>query len=260
MCGRFTDASHSAGNGRAIVAACAPRASGSEGWLGGSASIQPVEVRCDTATTPDRARLEMWLMPWNGSQGCSGFASAMAEIDTAQKASSASEIFRLTRNGSVRQSTHSAGTATSAASSSGIFRRGNTDSRKEKVSRSMIRKSRKVSESCRMSNLKREHRISTTVSISESAAAMPGRGSNSSTRQLANSQASSDSVIAKGPYSVESSAVERRQMQRGDQPMPIACRQLQTRPAAFPLQLCRSAMTFAVAKGSSQSPLRSAGD
>ena len=96
--------------------------------------------------------------------------------------------------------------AASAASSSGTFRRGNTDSRKENVSRSMIRKSRKVSESCRMSNLKREHRISTTVIISESAAAMPGRGRKSSTRQLANSQASSDSVIAKGPYSVESSA------------------------------------------------------
>jgi hypothetical protein len=121
-------------------------------------------------------------------------------------ASSASETLRLTRNGSLRQISHSAGPAASAASSSGIFSRGNTESRNEKVSRSMIRKSRKVIESCRMSNLKREQTISTTVSISDSAAAMPGRGNNTSTRQLANSQASSDSVIANGPYSVESSA------------------------------------------------------
>ena len=206
MCGRLTEVSQSADGGNAGAEACAPRASGSEGCDGGSASIHPVEVRRDTATTPDRDRLEMWLTPWNGSQGCSGTAIAIAEIATAAKASSASEILRLTRNGSVRQISHSTGPAAIAESSSGSFSRGKTDSRKENVSRSMIRKSRKVIESCKMSNLKREHAINVTVAISDNAAAMPGRGSNSSTRQLANSQASSDSVIANGPYSVLRSA------------------------------------------------------
>jgi hypothetical protein len=70
----------------------------------------------------------------------------------------------------------------------------------------MIKRSRKVIDSCRMSNLKRENAIRITVAISDSAAAMPGRGRKTRIRQLANSQASSDSVIANGPYSVVSSA------------------------------------------------------
>src|SRR5262245_49021202 len=205
-CGRVTDASQSAGGARDDLEACAPRASGSEGCAGGSASIHPVDVRRDTATTPDRERLEMWLTPWNGSQGCSGTAIAMAEIATAAKASSASDTFRLTRNGSVHQISQSTGTAAMAASSSGSFNLGKTESRKEKVSRSMIRKSRKVIESCNMSNLKRDNAISTTVAISASAAAIPGRGRNTNIRQLAISHASSDSVTAKAPYSVVKSA------------------------------------------------------
>src|SRR4051812_21395129 len=81
MCGRLMVVSQSAeGRSAVVVEACAPRASGSGGCAGGSASIQPVEERRDTETTPERARLEMWLTPWNGSQGCSGFAIAMAEI------------------------------------------------------------------------------------------------------------------------------------------------------------------------------------
>jgi hypothetical protein len=59
MCGRLTDMSHSAGGGNGGADACAPRASGSEGCAGGSASIHPVEVRRDIAITPDRERLEM---------------------------------------------------------------------------------------------------------------------------------------------------------------------------------------------------------
>ena len=60
MCGRFTEASQSPGSGSmAGAAAWAPRASGSDGCAGGSASIQPVELNRDTATTPERARLEM---------------------------------------------------------------------------------------------------------------------------------------------------------------------------------------------------------
>ena len=146
------------------------------------------------------------MTPWNGSQACSGTAIAIAEIETVANASNTSEIFRLTRNGSVRQTSHSTGTAAIAASSSGSFSRGKTENRNENVSRSMIRKSRKVSVSCRMSYLKRENAISTTVAISDNAAAMPGRGRTNSTRQLANSQASSDNVIANGPYSVVKSA------------------------------------------------------
>jgi hypothetical protein len=186
--------------------ACAPRASGSAGCEGGSASIHPVELNRDTATTPERARLEIWLTPWNGSQGCSGTAIAMPEIATVAAASSASDTLRLMRNGSVRQISHSTGTAAIAAHSSGSFSRGKTESRNENVSRSMISRSRKVIESCRMSNLKCENAISTTVAIRDSAAAMPGRGRKTRIRQLANSQASSDSVIAKGPYSVVKSA------------------------------------------------------
>src|SRR5262245_37917153 len=139
MCGRLTFVSHSAGGGSTTgAAACAPRASGSEGCDSGSASIQPVEERRDTATTPERARLETWLTPWNGSQGCSGTAIAMAEIATVANASSASETLRLTRNGSVRQISQSTGAAARAASSNGSFNLGKTESRNEKVSRSMI--------------------------------------------------------------------------------------------------------------------------
>src|SRR5262245_29689035 len=151
-CGCLTDASQSAGGERDDVEACAPRASGSEGCAGGSASIHPVDVRRDTATTPDRERLEMWLTPWNGSQGCSGTWVAMAEMATVANVSSASDTLRLMRNGSVCQISQSTGAAARAASGSGSFSRGKTESRKEKVSRSMIRKSRKVIESCNMSN------------------------------------------------------------------------------------------------------------
>src|SRR5262245_64890436 len=131
-CGRVTDASQSAGGARDDLEACAPRASGSEGWAGGSASIHPVDVRRDTATTPDRERLETWLTPWNGSQGCSGTAIAMAEIATVANASSASETLRLTRNGSVRQISHSTGTAAIAASTSGNSSAGKTESKRKK--------------------------------------------------------------------------------------------------------------------------------
>ena len=147
-----------------------------------------------------------------------------------------------------------------AASSSGSFSRGKTDSRKEKVSRSMIRKSRKVIESCRMSNLKRENAISTTVAISDSAAAMPGRGSNSSTRQLANSQASSDSVIANGPYSVVKQRIERAEMQRSDAGNADGVPPAPDR-TGFPSRLGLAGFRHPLspAKGSSQSPPRSAG-
>ena len=55
-----------------------------------------------------------------------------------------------------------------------------------------------------MSNLKRDITISSTTSTSASAAETPGRGSTSRKRQLMNTHASTDSVIAKGPYSQDS--------------------------------------------------------
>src|SRR5262245_60297277 len=133
MCGRLTVVSQSAVGGNGGAEACAPRASGNEGCDGGSASIHPVEVRRDTATTPDRSRLGRWLTAWNGSQAGSGTAIAMADIATAANANSAAEILRLMRNGSVRQISHSTGPAAMAASSSGSFSLGKTDSRKENV-------------------------------------------------------------------------------------------------------------------------------
>ncbi|MEH2578013.1 putative membrane protein [Bradyrhizobium sp. AZCC 1708] len=58
MCGRFAVASQvSAGGSMGRPAACAPaRRSGP--FVGGSTSIHPVEASRDTATTPERAKLE----------------------------------------------------------------------------------------------------------------------------------------------------------------------------------------------------------
>ena len=52
---------------------------------------------------------------------------------------------------------------------------------------------------------------------SESAAQMPGRCSTTSRKQLKKSHASSDSVIANGPYSVVRRTRKRRQMHGNDQ-------------------------------------------
>ena len=85
-----------------------------------------------------------------------------------------------------------------------ICRRGNTESRNENVSRSMIRKSRNVSVSCRIPNLKCDSAIRITIKASESAAQTPGRCSTTSRKQFTKTHASTDSVIANGPYSVVS--------------------------------------------------------
>ena len=109
---------------------------------------------------------------------------------------------RRARNGSARQITHNTGTATIPATINCARNRGNTESRNENVSLSMIRKSRNVSDSCKMSNLKRDSAISSATRISASAAETPGRGSTSRKTQFKKTHARSDSVIAKGPYSV----------------------------------------------------------
>src|SRR3954454_841872 len=109
---------------------------------------------------------------------------------------------RRTRNGSKRQISHNSGTATRPATANCICNRGNTDSRNENVSRSMIRKSRNVSVNCRMPNLKCDSAIRITIKASESAAQTPGRCSTASRKQFTKTHASTDSVIANGPYSV----------------------------------------------------------
>ena len=115
-----------------------------------------------------------------------------------------------TRNGGARGTDRNARSATTAAPQRAppaincICNRGNTESRNENVSRSMIRKSRNVSVSCRIPNLKCDSAIRSTVKASASAAQIAGRGSTDSNRQFTNAHASSDSVIANGPYSVDS--------------------------------------------------------
>ena len=60
MCGRLAVASQAvAGGSTGWPAARASRARLSGPFAGGSASIHPVEASRDTATTPERARLEI---------------------------------------------------------------------------------------------------------------------------------------------------------------------------------------------------------
>ena len=49
-----------------------------------SASIQPSVESCDSEEKPERTKLETWLMPWNGSQGCSGTLSDIPPISARQ--------------------------------------------------------------------------------------------------------------------------------------------------------------------------------
>ena len=86
----------------------------------------------------------------------------------------------------------------------------------------MIRKSRNVSVSCRIPNLKCDSPISTTVKASASAAQTAGRGSTVSRRKFMNAHASSDSVIANGPYSVDSSTASAARWIVTITPMPSA--------------------------------------
>ena len=131
-----------------------------------------------------------------------GEATAIAAINPAVAATPDTARRPRTRNGSKRQSAHSSGAATSPAAISCICRPGNTDSRNENVSRSMIRKSRNVSVSCRIPNLKCDSAIRIAMRTSESAAQIAGRCSTTSRKQFKKTHASTDSVIANGPYSV----------------------------------------------------------
>ena len=193
--GRFTPGSHSV-----IGAACAEPTR-----LLASASIQPVAVRCETATTPERARLEMWLTPWNGSHGFSGLAADITTMPSTQAPAQPSAVRRRREKGSARQIAHSSGTATAAAISSHIRNCGKIDCMKEMVSRSTIRKSRKVSVSWVMPYLNCDSTISAITSNSASTALTPGRLKMARKRKFSSAQASSASVMAKGPYSTEAS-------------------------------------------------------
>ena len=59
MCGRLAVVAQASAGSAGKVAARASRARLSGLFAGGSASIHPVEASRDTATTPERARLEM---------------------------------------------------------------------------------------------------------------------------------------------------------------------------------------------------------
>src|SRR5882762_11541352 len=107
-------------------------------------------------------------MPWNGSHGCSGAATDIADINTVVAARIANGRRRPARNGSERQITHNTGTARTPATINCVRNRGNTESRNENVSRSMIRKSRNVSDSCKISDLKRDSAINSTTRLSAS--------------------------------------------------------------------------------------------
>src|SRR5438309_10428147 len=126
----------------------------------------------------------------------------MADINAVAAANPVNANDRRTRNRSKRQSAHSSGAATNPATINCICNRGNTESRNENVSRSMIRKSRNVSVNCRIPNLKRDSAIKSTMKASASAAQIPVRGSTDSNRQFTDTHASSDIAIANGPYSV----------------------------------------------------------
>src|SRR4051795_11889238 len=62
-----------------------------------AASIQPDRISCDTAFTPERMKLEMWLSPWNGSWPCSGFDQDMLLIRAKHPPIPANEVDRETR-------------------------------------------------------------------------------------------------------------------------------------------------------------------
>ena len=145
------------------------------------------------------------MTPWNGSHASSGDATAIVAINTAVAATPVSAKRRRTRNGSKRQISHNSGTATTPAAINCICKCGNTESMNEKVSRSMIRKSRNVSVSCRIPNLKCDSAIRITMRASAIAAQTPGRCSTTSRKQFRKTHASTESVIANGPYSVVSS-------------------------------------------------------
>src|SRR5438445_10029313 len=126
----------------------------------------------------------------------------MADINAVAAANPVNANDRRTRNGSKYQSAHSSGAETNPATINCICNRGNTESRNENVSRSMIRKSRNVSVNCRIPNLKRDSAIRITMTASDSAAQTAGRCSATSRKQFTKTHASTDSVIANGPYSV----------------------------------------------------------
>ena len=124
---------------------------------------------------------------------------------------------RRTRNGSKRQISHNSGAATRPATINCICNRGNTDSRNENVSRSMIRKSRNVSVSCRMPNLKCDSAIRITIEASDSAAQTPGRCSTTSRKQFTKTHASTRQRDRKRPVFGGQQNRQRRQMDGNDQ-------------------------------------------
>ena len=81
----------------------------------GSLSSQPRVASSDTDITPERAKFERWLTPWNGSHGSSGTALDRPISPTRQAVLPRQAVVRRMRNGSRRHSRASAGIASSAA-------------------------------------------------------------------------------------------------------------------------------------------------
>ena len=171
-----------------------------------SASKKPWPISSDTATTPERAKLEMWLTPENGSQGSSGTMLASPAMPASETAAPKLDVRRRSRNGSSRQSRMSSGTATIAAAASAGRRSGNMVNRNATVSASTTSTSRKLKVISIMSYLKRESTMMLTIITSDSAAAAAGRRSSMSQKKLRKAQVSSASVVANGPYSVRQTA------------------------------------------------------
>src|SRR5215468_12059862 len=107
-------------------------------------SKKPWPISSDTATTPERAKLEMWLTPENGCQGSSGTMLASPAMPASETAAPKLDVRRRSRNGSSRQSRMSSGTATIAAAASAGRRSGNMVNRNATVSASTTSTSKKL--------------------------------------------------------------------------------------------------------------------
>src|SRR4051794_13675366 len=149
-------------------------------------------------------KVEMWLTPWNCSQGSSGTANDKIVTAALQAATPASETSRGTRNTSSRHRIIRVGTVTAAAISRMVFRSGKIDSRKLMVSESTISTSKKLITIQRMVNLKCDSVTNVAINSSDSAAEMPGRGNSSRKKKFSPAQLSRNSTGANQPCSVHS--------------------------------------------------------
>src|SRR5205807_9796610 len=139
------------------------------------ASMKPCVAYSTTEVTPDRTKLDTWLMPWKGSLGSSGTASESADSAARHAVPPRSDVRRRTANGSSRQTQTSISTMSSAASGSSSRNCGNVSVRKRNVSGSTITKSKKLRVAQVTLILNHDSTITAQTRSSDSAAATPGR-------------------------------------------------------------------------------------